>query len=79
MNCTAFPEACTASLEIQIVVNGESRRVLWGSVLGGVAEKHRRVELLRPDLGRLAPVKIDTRDPEALRVPLLPGDRIKWR
>ena len=77
-NCTAFPEACTASLEIEIVVNGAHRTVLWGSVLGGVAERHQRIELFRPYLGRLAPVEVDLRDPEALRVPLLPGDRIKW-
>jgi hypothetical protein len=77
-NCTAFPEACTASLEIEIVVNGAHRTVLWGSVLGGVAERHQRIELFRPYFGRLAPVEVDLRDPEALRVPLLPGDRIKW-
>jgi hypothetical protein len=77
-HCTAFPEACTASLEIKIVVNGAPRTVLWGSVLAGVAERHRRVELLRPYLGGLAPVEINLRDPEALRVPLLPGDVIKW-
>lgn len=77
-HCTAFPEACTASLEIKIVVNGAPRTVLWGSVLGGVAENHRRIELFRPYLGRLARVEGDLRDPEALRVPLLPGDRIKW-
>lgn len=28
--CTAFPEACTASLEIEIRVNGAARTVLWG-------------------------------------------------
>ena len=77
-HCTAFPEACTASLEIEIVVNGAPRTVLWGSVLAGVAGRHRRVELLRPYLGGLAPVEINLRDPEALRVPLLPGDVIKW-
>jgi hypothetical protein len=78
-HCTAFPEACTASLEIEIVVNGASRTVLWGSVLASVVENHRHVELFRPYIGRLAPVEIDLRDPEALHVPLLPGDRIKWR
>lgn len=77
-HCTAFPEACTASLEIEIVVNGVPRTVLWGSVLAGVAEHHRRVELFRTYLDRLAPVEINLRDPEALRVPLLPGDRVKW-
>ena len=77
-NCTAFPEACTASLEIKIVVNGAPRTVVWGSTLTGVAGNHRRIEMFRPYLGRLAPVEVDTRDPETLRVPLLPGDRIKW-
>src|SRR5579864_3041346 len=50
-HCTAFPEACSASLEIEIVLNGAPRTVLWGSVLAGVAGRHRRVELLRPYLG----------------------------
>jgi hypothetical protein len=78
-HCTAFPEACTASLEIQIVVNRAPRTVVWGSTLTGVAGNHRRIEMSRPYLGRLTPVEIDSRDPETLRVPLLPGDRIKWR
>ncbi len=77
-HCTAFPEACTASLEIKVVVNGAHRTVLWGSLLVGVAEHHRRVELFRPYLDGFARVEIDPRDPEALRLPLLPGDRIKW-
>ena len=77
-HCTAFPEACTVSLEIEIVVNGSQRTVLWGSGLAEVAEHHRRVELFRPYKDGLAPVEIDPRDPEALRVPLLPGDRVKW-
>ena len=78
-DCTAFPEACTASLEIEIVVNGHQRTVLWGSSLAEVTENHRRIELFRPHMGALAPVRIDPRDREALRLPLLPGDHIKWR
>lgn len=78
-HCTAFPEACTASLEIEIVVNSAHRNVLWGSGLADVAENHRRVELFRPYMGTLAPVEIDPRDHDALRLPLLPGDRIKRR
>jgi hypothetical protein len=77
--CTAFPEACTASLEIEIVVNGHQRTVLWGSSLAEVTENHRRIELFRLHVGALAPVEIDPRDREALRLPLLPGDRVKWR
>lgn len=77
-HCTLFPEACTVSLEIEITVNGEPRTVLWGSYLGGVAARPRHLELLRLYAGRLTPVEIDPGDPNALRLPLLPGDRITW-
>jgi len=78
-HCTAFPEACSVSLEIEISVNGAARLVPWTSVLADVVERYRHVELFRPYVGRLAPVEIDSRDPSALRIPLLPGDRVKWR
>jgi hypothetical protein len=78
-HCTALPEACTASLEIEAVVNRVHRSVLWGSGLADIAEHHRHVELFRPYMGGLAPVEIDPRDREALRLPLLPGDQIKVR
>jgi hypothetical protein len=78
-HCTAFPEACSVSLEFEIVVNGARRSVPWTSVLADVVERHRRVELFRPYTGRLAPVEIDPTDPSAFRLPLLPGDRVKWR
>jgi hypothetical protein len=78
-HCTAFPEACSVSLEIEIVVNGARRSVPWSSVLADVIERHRHVELYRPYTGRLAPVEIDPTDPSAFRLPLLPGDRVKWR
>ena len=77
-HCTVFPEACTVSLEIEIVVNGRRRTVLWGSELREFAESHRHVALFRRYRGGLAPVEVDFRDREALRVPLLPGDVIKW-
>src|SRR5579864_9105339 len=48
-HCTAFPEACSASLEIEIVLNGARRSVPWSSVLADVVERHRHVELFRPD------------------------------
>jgi hypothetical protein len=78
-HCAAFPEACAASLEIEIVVNRLHRSVLWGSGLADIAEHHRHVELFRPYMDGLAPVEIDPRDREALHVPLLPGDHIKVR
>ncbi len=77
--CTIFPETCTVSLEIEIVVNGEPRTVLWGSSLSSIASKPQQLELMRPDRGRLAPVKLDLSDPSALRLPLLPGDHVDWR
>ena len=78
-HCTVFPEACTASLEIAIVVNGAARTVPWSSVLADVVERHRHLELFRPYVGQLALVEIDPQDTEALRLPLLPGDVIKSR
>ena len=44
-----------------------------------IAENHRHVELFRSYMDGLAPVEIDPRDREALRVPLLPGDHTKVR
>lgn len=76
--CTVFPEACTASLEIELVVNGIRRTVSWGSTLLDFAETHERVHLFRPYKDRLTPVEVDSHDHEALRVPLLPGDVVKW-
>lgn len=76
--CTVFPEKCTVSLEIEIAVNGASRTVLWGSFLSTVAPRPRHVEVQRLYRGRMTPVMIDASDPAALRLPLLPGDRIQW-
>jgi hypothetical protein len=77
--CTVFPEACTVSLEIAVTVNGARRTVSWGNTLADFSGNHRRVELYRRYKTKLAPVEVDTHDREALRVPLLPGDVIKWR
>ena len=78
VHCTVFPEACTVSLEIEVMVNGVPKTVLWGSSLAEFAESHRHVALLRRYQDGLAPVEIDVHDREAHRVPLLPGDVIKW-
>ncbi len=74
--CDALPEWCTASLAIEIVVNGAARKVVWGSSLGTVAAHPRHVELLRVGNGRLTPIPIDASDPETLRLPLLHGDQV---
>jgi hypothetical protein len=77
-HCTVFPEACSVSLESEIVVNSASRTVPWGSLLSSIAEHPHHLELSRLYGGRLIPVQIDPNDPAALRLPLLPGDRIIW-
>jgi hypothetical protein len=76
--CTAFPPMFTASVAIEIVVNGAARKVTWGSTLGSIAAHPRHVELLRISNGRLAPLQVDVTDPEALRLPLLHGDQVSW-
>lgn len=77
--CTVFPEACSVSVEMEVVVNGVRRNVLWGSLLGSVAAKNPHLELLRLYKGLLVPVRLDTLDPNTLRLPLLPGDHLILR
>lgn len=79
VHCNVFPEACTVSLEMEIVVNGVSQTTLWGNTIANIAAHPQYVGLLRPYRGRLAPVYLDAADPQALRLPLLPGDRLTWR
>ena len=76
--CTIFPEACTVTIEMEIVANGASRTVVWGSVLQDIAPRAREVKVFRPYGGRSIPVELDSRDPDALHLPLLPGDRVEW-
>lgn len=78
LHCTIFPGTCTVSVEIEIVANGAPRTVLWGSTLGNVAAHARHVELLRRYRGKLLPVELNPADPNALRLPLLPGDHLSW-
>ena len=77
-HCTVFPEACTVSVEIEIVVNGEPRTVPWGSLLTSVGSGAHHFELLRRSAGGLTPVQVDLSDPNPLRLLLLPGDQVKW-
>lgn len=76
--CAALPLWCTASPSIGIVVNGNARKVAWGSTLGSVAIRPSHMELLRADNGRSAAVQVDVADPEALRAPLAQGDQVSW-
>jgi len=77
-NCTVFPEACSVSIEMEIVVNGRPQNVIWGGLLSNVVGHPHHLELFRIYNGRLFPVRLDTHDLEALRLPLLPGDHIKF-
>ncbi len=76
--CTVFPQACSVSLEMEIVVNKVPRSVTWGALLASVVANPRHLTLSRLYKGRLMPVEINPSDPQALRLPLLPGDRITW-
>lgn len=78
-NCSVFPEVCSVSIEMEIVVNGTPRSVTWGSALANLLGQARHIELSRMYHGRLVPVQIDARDANALRLPLLPGDQVKVR
>ena len=74
--CTIFPDTCTVSLELEITLNGAPPAVPWGSTLGSVAPPSGMLQIWRLDSGRLRPVHMDIADPRALRLPLLPGDRV---
>jgi hypothetical protein len=77
-HCAAFPEACTVALEMRIVVNGAERTVVWGSLLDSVTMHPTSLRVLRLYAGKPTPLELDLLDPNALRLPLLPGDRIVW-
>ena len=79
-HCAAFPEACSVSVEMKLVVNGRDETLVWGSRLVSVVGEHpQQVEMKRLYAGRLRLVEIKQRDAGALRLPLLPGDHIRFR
>jgi hypothetical protein len=78
-HCTVFPELCSVSAEMEIVVNGASKVVLWGSSLASIATNPRELNLRRFYNGSQRPIEIDPHDAIALRLPLLPGDQIRWK
>lgn len=79
-HCTVFREACTVSVEMTVVLNGKPATVYWGSLLSSVVKwPVGHLEMKRLHKGKLAPVQIDGKDEDALRLPLLPGDEIRWR
>lgn len=79
-HCTVFPEACSVSIEMRIVVNGKAQMVIWGSSLGAVVTGNpQHLEMKRLYAGRLIPVEINVNDSDAMRLPLLPGDHVAWK
>lgn len=77
-HCIVFPEACSVSVEMKVIVNGKPESVLWGSTLASIAKQPRHLEMKRLYSGELRPIRIDAKDPKSLLLPLLPGDRIAW-
>jgi hypothetical protein len=78
-HCAVFPEACSVSVEMKIVVNGKPDSVLWGSTLGSIVKEPHHLEMKRLYAGQLRPVRIDAKDAQSLLLPLLPGDSIVWK
>jgi len=64
---------------MEIVINGTTRTVLWGSLLASVVTRPRQLEVLRFYGGRLTPIEIEASDASAMRLPLLPEDHINWK
>jgi hypothetical protein len=79
IHCTVFPEACSVSVEMEILVNGAMQTVVWGSRLGDVVQNSRELKLRRLYAGQPAPVEVRLKDSKVLSLPLLPGDQINWR
>jgi len=78
--CAVFPEACSVSVEMNIVVNGKSQTTTWGSLLSSVVTAPpRQLKMHRLFGNRLVQVKLRLQDQNQLSLPLLPGDRIEWR
>ncbi len=77
-HCTVFPEACTVSLGMEIIVNRQPVKIAWGSTLASVVGQRKQFTLQRQHLGKLVAVQLNPEDPELLRLPLLPGDTISW-
>lgn len=79
-HCAVFPEACSVSVEMKVVVNGKAESVVWTSQLRslfkGATPQH--VEMKRLFRGKETRVEIKPTDAGALRLPLLPGDEISW-
>ena len=76
--CVFAPANATVSLEFEIMVNRAPMRVHFGASVKTVVGTHDTFTMQRQLKGRRLPVEIDTKDPDALRLPVWPGDRFSW-
>jgi hypothetical protein len=70
VRCTVFPESCTVSAEMVVVVNGQPTPFLYGSTLAAVAKGHTSVMLER---GGIA-----LNSERLMQVPLMPNDVVRF-
>jgi hypothetical protein len=49
-----------------------------GQLVGQRRDASAQAAVVRVYDGKLTPVEVEASDPMALRLPLLPGDRIEW-
>lgn len=47
IHCTVFPEACSVSVEMKVVVNSKATSVMWGGTLGNIAKRPHHLEMKR--------------------------------
>lgn len=73
--CTVFPEGSTVSISMEIFVNGDQKVVLWGSVLGSLAQGRSAATLDRRGENHPQQIRLEG---DTLRMPLQPGDRISF-
>ena len=76
--CTLIQQGTAASIHMDVVANGKTVEVLWGGTVLGLVGKTRPVHLWRKDGNRMKPVMLPSGDTEALRLPLLPGDVLRF-
>jgi len=77
-SCLLFPDLCTAAPLIGVLVNGKREMVPWGTGLGGVVGRDKRLlEFLRWERGGMRRIEVDGADSWAMRLPLLPGDVVR--
>lgn len=76
--CTAIPESISASIQFEIRANGKSRTVSWRSTVASIVGSEKPVALARKFRGKMVPVVLGAQDLDSLRLPLWPGDELRF-